>query len=381
VVDLRRVYTALIALGIVSLLGDVIYEGARGVIPAFLKGLGASALAVGVISGAGEAINLTVRLLSGGLADRTGAYWPMTIAGYAMIGALPLLALATGWEVAAILILTERLGKALRSPARDVILSECCREVGRGKAFGIHEFLDQIGAVAGPVILSLVILVSGSYRAAFALMLIPYFVMLAMLLRARRLLGEVKARRKRREGEFSSSSFRAYVAAVCLNTLGLIPAALILYQISAEVGAWVVPLVYALIQLIDAPMALAAGHLYDRTGPKILVVAFVLSIAPAPLTFAGGMTLLLLAAVVFGFILGIQESIYRAFVADIVPVERRGRAYGEFYSATGVAALAGGALFGLLLTQGVGWPAVLVYSAAVNLTGLALLIWSARVRR
>lgn len=371
----------MIALGIVSLLGDVIYEGARGVIPAFLKGLGASALAVGVISGAGEAINLTVRLLSGGLADRTGAYWPMTIAGYAMIGALPLLALATGWEVAAILILTERLGKALRSPARDVILSECCREVGRGKAFGIHEFLDQIGAVAGPVILSLVILVSGSYRAAFALMLIPYFVMLAMLLRARRLLGEVKARRKRREGEFSSSSFRAYVAAVCLNTLGLIPAALILYQISAEVGAWVVPLVYALIQLIDAPMALAAGHLYDRTGPKILVVAFVLSIAPAPLTFAGGMTLLLLAAVVFGFILGIQESIYRAFVADIVPVERRGRAYGEFYSATGVAALAGGALFGLLLTQGVGWPAVLVYSAAVNLTGLALLIWSARVRR
>jgi MFS family permease len=381
VVDLRRVYTALIALGIVSLLGDVIYEGARGVIPAFLKGLGASALAVGVISGAGEAINLTVRLLSGGLADRTGAYWPMTIAGYAMIGALPLLALATGWEVAAILILTERLGKALRSPARDVILSECCREVGRGKAFGIHEFLDQIGAVAGPVILSLVILVSGSYRAAFALMLIPYFVMLAMLLRAKRLLGEVKARRKRREGEFSSSSFRAYVAAVCLNTLGLIPAALILYQISAEVGAWVVPLVYALIQLIDAPMALAAGHLYDRTGPKILVVAFVLSIAPAPLTFAGGMTLLLLAAVVFGFILGIQESIYRAFVADIVPVERRGRAYGEFYSATGVAALAGGALLGLLLTQGVGWPAVLVYSAAVNLTGLALLIWSARVRR
>ena len=380
-VDLRRAYTALIALGIVSLLGDVIYEGARGAIPAFLKGLGASALAVGVISGAGEAINLTVRLLSGGLADRTGAYWPMTIAGYAMIGALPLLALATGWEVAAVLILTERLGKALRSPARDVILSECCREVGRGKAFGIHEFLDQIGAVAGPVILSLVILVSGSYRAAFALMLVPYFAMLAMLLRARRLLGEVKARRERREGKFSSSPFRAYVAAVCLNTLGLIPAALILYQISAEVGAWVVPLVYALIQLIDAPMALAAGHLYDRAGPKVLAVAFVLSVAPAPLTFAGGMIPLLLAAVVFGFILGMQESIYRAFVADIVPVERRGRAYGEFCSATGVAALAGGALFGFLLTQGVGWPAVLAYSVAVNLTGLALLIWSARVRR
>ncbi|MEM2299683.1 MAG: MFS transporter [Candidatus Hadarchaeales archaeon] len=371
---MRKAYTALIALGLVSLLGDVVYEGSRGAVPAFLRGLGASAFVVGAISGVGEAFNLILRFVSGDVADRTGAYWSLTIIGYVLIVSIPLLAFTGRWEIAAILILTERLGKALRSPARDVILSECCKEIGRGKAFGIHEFLDQIGAVLGPVLISAVLLISnGNYRFAFSVMFIPFFAMLFFLARARRLLGEVERRAEKKEEKFSSREFTMYVSAVGLNTLSLIPASLILYQISGEVGAWAVALVYALIQLVDAPSALLAGHVYDKIRQKMLIIPFVLSILPAPLTLLGGKINLIAAAIIFGFILGMQESVYRAFVADIVPLERRGRAYGIFNSVYGFSALGSGLIFGALLQAGAYWLAVFAYSLFLNVIGIVLL--------
>lgn len=371
-ISLRKAYTGLIALGLVSLFGDIIYEGSRGVVPAFLRSLGASAFIVGVISGVGEAMNLALRLVSGSVADRTGAYWSLTLTGYTMILAIPLLAFAGRWEIAAVLILAERLGKAVRTPARDVILSECCREVGRGKAFGIHEFLDQIGAVLGPVLVSALLLASSSYRLTFLALLVPFSIMLALLVRARRILGEVR-RTGRAEGRFSSRDFGLYTASVGLNTLALIPAALILYQASGEMSAWAVALIYAFIQLVDAPTALLAGHLYDRLGQRILIIPFVLSIFPAPLTVLGGTAQLLSAAAVFGVVLGMQESVYRAFVADLVPIEKRGRAYGIFNSVYGLAALGSGIIYGVLLQTGVSWPVVLGYSALLSAIGVALL--------
>lgn len=371
---MKKIYTALIALGLVSLLGDVVYEGSRGAIPAFLRGLGASAFVVGALTGIGEALNLILRFVSGDLADRTGAYWSLTIIGYVLVASIPLLAFAGRWEIAAILILTERLGKALRTPARDVILSECCREIGRGKAFGIHEFLDQIGAISGPVLISVILLMSeNNYRLAFSAMFIPFFVMLFFLARARRILGEVEKKTEKKGEGFSSKEFAMYVSAVSLNTLSLIPSTLILYQISGEVGAWAVALVYALIQLVDAPSALLAGHVYDRVKQRILIVPFVMSILPAPLTLLGGKINLIAAAVFFGFILGMQESVYRAFVADIVPLEKRGRAYGVFNSVYGLSALGSGFIFGALLQTGVPWSAVFVYSLVLNALGIILL--------
>jgi MFS family permease len=121
--------------GVMSFFADFTYEGSRSVIGPYLGTLGAGALAISVISGLGEFLGYGLRLFSGRSADRTGRYWPITISGYVVqMAAVPLLALAGNWEVAALLIIAERIGKATRNPARDAMLSHAAKEMGYGWA-------------------------------------------------------------------------------------------------------------------------------------------------------------------------------------------------------------------------------------------------------
>ena len=153
--ELAAAWKFIILLGVVSLLSDICYEGARSISGPFLGTLQASAMVVGVVAGLGEFIGYALRLGSGYLADRTGKYWPITFVGYALnLFAVPLLALAGRWEIAALLLLLERLGKAVRTPARDAMLSHAATQVGRGWGFGFHEAMDQIGAVSGPLMVA-----------------------------------------------------------------------------------------------------------------------------------------------------------------------------------------------------------------------------------
>ena len=123
----------IILLGIVSLLADMTYEGARSITGPYLAILGANAVVVGFVAGFGEFIGYALRLVSGYLSDKTRKYWAITITGYFInLLAVPLLALAGSWEIAAVLLITERMGKAFRTPARDVMLSHACSEVGQG---------------------------------------------------------------------------------------------------------------------------------------------------------------------------------------------------------------------------------------------------------
>ncbi|MEK7699337.1 MAG: MFS transporter, partial [Planctomycetota bacterium] len=134
----------IVLLGIVSLFADMTYEGARSINGPYLAVLGASATTVGIIAGLGELIGHSLRLVSGYITDRIGRYWAITLFGYAInMIAVPAIALAGRWEIAAILMVTERIGKAIRTPARDAMLSHATREIGRGKGFGLHEALDQ----------------------------------------------------------------------------------------------------------------------------------------------------------------------------------------------------------------------------------------------
>ncbi|MBB3187486.1 MFS transporter [Microbacter margulisiae] len=145
----------IVLIGIVSLFADMTYEGARSITGPFLATLGASATAVGIIAGFGELIGNALRLLSGWISDKTHQYWTITFVGYFVnLLAVPMLALAGSWEMAALLMILERTGKAIRKPARDAILSNVTSTVGHGKGFGVHEALDQIGAVMGPLIIS-----------------------------------------------------------------------------------------------------------------------------------------------------------------------------------------------------------------------------------
>jgi MFS family permease len=369
----RTAYVAILAMGIVSMLGDIVYESGRGITPDYLRFLGASALLVGMVSGAGEFIGYAARLVSGNLADRSRAYWLFIFFGYGLILAIPLIGFTFSIEVVMALILLERFGKALRSPSRDTVVSIVSKGVGSGKAFGLHEAIDQIGAIIGPLILGGVMFyTANNYPMTFKILLIPFALMLVAIAYTYRKIGkgvQVEAKSIKDEGSSLTRGFWIYCIAILLNTLGLIPVALILYSgasILQPLGQqWIVPLLYVIVQGVDAPMALISGYLFDRVGIKLLTLPFILAIFPAFLVSSGGLAGVIAACITFGFVLGMQESIYRAAICDLVPLNRRGTAYGIFNTALGLGTLASGIIFGFLMEHS--------YSAVV-LAGIATLL-------
>jgi len=383
----RNVYMGIVLLGTVSLLGDVVYEGSRGLVPDYLKFLGATALVTGLVGGAGEFLGHAVRLVSGYLADTTHAYWLFIFAGYGLIISIPLLGVSYSLEFAVLLVLLERLGKALRSPSRDTVLSVISKEVGTGKAFGLHEFLDQIGAVLGPLAVAILMFsTANDYQTTFSVLLVPFLALLLALaytykrLKARTIIESKTTAPEKRK---LSKPFYVYTFAVLLNTVGLLPAQLVLFKAAEIVRPlnqdWIVPLIYVLIQGVDAPVALASGYAYDKLGVKILAVPFMLSVLPALFSFSnGGLTLLLVAAVFSGVVLGMQESIYRAAVSDLSPASSRGLAYGIFNTAYGTAILLSGVVYGVMIDRGLSLYAVLAYSLVLQ---AAAVMGLARTRR
>lgn len=379
----RAAYLAVLSMGIVSMLGDIAYESGRGIAPDYLRFLGASAFMVGAVSGAGEFIGYAMRLISGPLADRSRAYWLFIFLGYGLILAVPLMGFTSSIEIVMLLLLLERFGKALRSPSRDAVVSIVSKGMGSGKAFGLHEFIDQIGAVIGPAALgAMMFYTANSYPAAFRSLLIPYVLMMAFLAYTYTRIGrrvDVEARGAGSVDGSLTTGFWLYCAAIFLNTLGLIPVALILYKGSSILQPsgqqWIVPLLYVVVQLVDAPMALASGILFDRLGVKVLAAPFALSVLPAFLVTYGGLIGVVSACIVYGLVLGMQESIYRAAIADLVPMSKRGTAYGIFNTALGVGTLAGGAVFGYFIDQGfagvimLGFAVVMQAGALVALRG------------
>ena len=332
----------------------MIYEGARAVAPSYLGALGATALVVGLVFGLSEFVGLSLRLVSGVLADVTGAYWALYLLGYGLIISIPLLGLTNLWPVAVALIFTERVAKGLRSPARDVLISAVSKGVGAGKAFGLHELMDQIGAIAGPALLGTILLLSpNDYSSAFLSLLIPYSVLLASLLYIYYKFRDVVLAERTTKFSLSGlpASFWLYTTAVFLNTAGLIHVSIIVLTSSEAFSSWMAAYLYVLMQAVDAVSAPLAGLAYDKAGRGILYLPFLLSPVPSVATLLGGGNVLI-AVIFFGLIYGMQESVYRAAVSDLVPMEVRGTAYGLFNTAYGLGFLVSGSLFGYFLYTG-----------------------------
>jgi MFS family permease len=347
----KEVYKAIILFGVVSFLGDVIYEGARGIIPSYLAYLGASAFLVGLISGVTEFIGISFRFISGFLVDLSKSYWTFYILGYALIVSIPLLGLSNSLQIAVILILIERIAKGIRAPARDSLISFVSRGMGPGKAFGIHEALDQIGAVTGPLIMGLILLYSNNYSLAFLGSLIPYLFLITSVLYIYRRYSWASPS-EGGGGKLSlkyERSFWMYNIAVFLNMISLIHVSLIVLSSSLTFNPGMAALLYMLIQLVDTASALVAGFMFDRYGRAFLYIPFALSIAPSCLTLLGGGSNIVLAAITFGIILGMQESIYRAAISTLVPENQRGSAYGIFNAVYGVGNLISAPIFGYLI--------------------------------
>lgn len=382
-VNAKNAYMAILLLGIVSLLGDVVYEGSRGLVPAYLAFLGASAFVIAFVGRLGEFLGYALRLVSGILADTTRAYWLFIFLGYGLIAAIPLLGFVGGWEIAIVLVLIERLGKAIRSPSRDAVLSIVSKDVGTGKAFGIHELMDQIGAILGPLIVAaLMFYSSNNYRETFSFLIFPFIALLMFLAYTYKKIGQKgisdEPARTYAEKGHVEKPFYIYTFAVMLNTVGLIPYELILYKASTilqPANLWLVPLIYTLIQGVDAPTALLSGYSYDKFGIKVLIVPFILSIIPPLFTTANSdLTMLLVAAVFFGLVLGMQESIYRAAVSELTPITSRGKAYGIFNTAYGFGFLISGAVYGLLTEQKTPFPVIVFYTFLTQIAATALLL-------
>ncbi len=367
-----------VLLGLVSLLADTTYEGARSITGPFLAVLGASGTVVGIVSGLGELIGYGLRLFSGYLSDRTGRYWTITLLGYFInLLAVPLLALAGRWEIATLLIIAERMGKAIRTPARDAMLSHATQSIGRGWGFGLHEAMDQIGAILGPLIIAGVLYFNGGYRVGFAILLIPAALALAVLLIARALYPrprELEVVTVQLKTKGFSRIFWFYLLAISFIAAGYVDFPLISFhfeRLSVVPKIWI-PVFYAVAMGVDALSALFFGRLFDRIGLSILIVVSILSSFFAPFVFWGGFYLALFGMVLWGIGMGAQESILRAAVAGMVSIEKRSTAYGIFNAGFGLSWFLGSALMGVLYDLFL--PSLILFSVVMQLASIPIFI-------
>lgn len=364
----------IILFGIVSLFSDMTHEGASSIRGAYLALLGASAGTIGFISGLGELVGYSMRYVFGKITDKTKKYWPMVIFGYILdILAVPALALVgeKGWIAASILLVIQRMGKAIKKPAKDTIMSFAASQEGVGKSFGIQEMLDQIGAFLGPFFLYLVMLfkTEGStfeiYRTCFAFLAIPGFITILLLLFTRRKFPNpehFEPESKKNESFVMKKSFVYYIVGISLFAFGFMDYALIIMHISKNIGGLgtsllfireeTLPLLYAGAMLVDAIAALVFGHLYDKKGTRALVISTLLS-APFSLFIFGIKSewAILFGLVLWGIGMGAQESILKAAVTSMVPKKNRASGYGIFECSFGIFWFLGSWLLGVLYSK------------------------------
>jgi len=370
----------IILLGIVSLFGDIAYSGARSVAGPYLATLGATASIVGLVAGVGEFVGYALRLASGYLVDRTKAYWLLTFVGYGLLLSIPLLAFAGNWQLAALFIILERVGKAIRSPARDTMLSYATKEVGRGWGFAVHKALDQVGAIIGPVVFFLVFLLGGGYREGFTLLWIPALLTLAFLALARNkyplpqkleAAGEASKETCR---EKLPRAFWLYILFTLFSVAGFANFHLISYhlKVQAIVPDAQIPMIYAIAMGVAALAALLVGKTYDKIG-LISLLAVPLLTLPIPfLAFSYSYSLVLTGMVLMGMVVGVHGTVMRAAVAELTPVKRRGFAYGIFNAAYGTSWFLGSALIGLLYELSINY--LILFAVVMELISIPLFL-------
>lgn len=367
--------------GVISMLADIVYEGARSITGPLLASLGATALVVGVVTGIGEAAALVLRLVSGPLTDRSRRFWTWTIAGYALtVITVPFLGASSVLWIAATLVIAERVGKAVRSPAKDTLLSHATAVTGRGKGFAVHEAMDQVGAITGPLVVAgMLALTHVNYLPTFAVLAVPGAAALILLFWLRRRVPHPEQYEGRTATEGPSDPapklslplpFWLYAGFTAITMVGFATFGVLSFHMVQRgvLPVAAVPLVYAAAMAADAVAALLSGWAYDRVGPKSLVALPIVGAAVPMLAFTDSLIGIVLGALLWGSAVGIQESTLRAVVADLVPAPRRATAYGVYAAVLGTATAIGGALTGYL--YGVSIPMLVAVVGVIQLVAL-----------
>lgn len=396
----------IVLFGVVSLFSDMTHEGASSIRGAYLSLLGASAGMIGFVSGLGELIGYSMRYVFGKLTDKSKLYWPMTIFGYTLdVLAVPALALTGegGWVAACLLLVVQRMGKAIKKPAKDTIMSFAASQEGAGKSFGIQEVLDQIGAFLGPVLLYLVMLfqqegdVFRVYSRCFAALAIPGAVTMILLFVTRAKFPNPE-RFEPEPKEYVpfrlKKEFILYIAGISLFAFGFIDYSIVIMHVSRTYTALApglseatslasggtLPLLYAGAMLVDAVAALAFGFLYDKKGVQALAWSTLLSAPFAVFIFSfHSVPLLLLGVALWGVGMGAQESILKAAVANMAPKDSRATAYGIFECSFGAFWFLGSWLMGVLYDWSI--PAMVIVSVSAQLAAIPLYIYSSKLQK
>jgi len=369
----RRAFSLIILFGLVSLFGDIAYEGARSINGPYLKLLAINATVLGLIAGLGEFLGYALRLVSGYISDKTKSYWLFTFLGYGLLISVPLLSLTGIWQVAALFIILERIGKAIRSPARDTILSQASSQVGTGFGFGLHEAMDQIGAVAGPLVFASLFMAAGKkigiadYQKGYALLWIPFFLVMVFLFISYHRVPKPETLvvpNKNNIPDKLSKIFWLYTLFTFITTTGFCSFILIAFHFKSSgiLSDAQIPLFYAIAMGIDALSALAIGKLYDtykskrgedNAGLNLLIIIPLMSLLIPLFAFSKSLHFVIIGVVCWGVVMGIHETIMRSAIADTTSLKKRGTGYGIFNTTYGLAIFLGSFLIGLLYGQSI----------------------------
>ena len=378
--DLRSSATRFVLMvGAMSLFADSTYEASRSIVGPYLGLLGLGGGAISIISGFGELLGYGLRPFSGRFADTTKKFWPVMIFGYVIqMVAVPLLALAGSWPLAAWLIIQERMGKATRNPPRDVMLSHAAKEIGYGWAFGVHEALDQSGAVIGPLAVAVILTLGYNYRTAFAGLAIPAAIMLTMLIIAWRTYPHPETLETEApdfKSEELSRVYWVYLTGAILVGLGIGGFPLMAYHLETGgiVSPVLIPVFYAVAMGVSGAGSLVFGRFFDKWGMGILVPLTIASAIALPFIWVGGFYLSLLGVGLWGLGIGVQESLIPAAVATMVPRGRRASAYGIFTAGYGIALFVGSAFIGLLYD--VSLQLLIVFGITAELAAIPVFLW------
>ena len=376
----RKAVVIVVLIGCVSLFADMTYEGGRSIAGPFLGTLGASAVVVSVVAGLGEFLGYGVRYLSGRAADRRGRYWPIMLTGYVVnLLSVPLLALAGAWPVAVMLLIAERVGRAIRSPIRSAMLSHAASRTGAGWGFGLHTALDQTGGMAGPLLIAGLLVIGMGYSRSFAVLLLPALASLAVLAAAWLLYPDPRGLEVRTpRAELSAWSgfgrtFRVYTLAAALAGAGFVDFALAAFHLTRTgiMPPAGIPLLYALAMGTEGIAALVLGRLLDRIGGGVAPAGIGVAAMATPLLFLGGIPAAVIGAALWGVGTATQDTIFHALLAGHVPQDRRATAYGLFDALRGTAWLLGSVALGVLYT--VGPVALVAMSLMLQLAAIPVL--------
>jgi MFS family permease len=379
---LREIPRGIWALGLVSLFMDVSSEMIHALLPVFLvSALGASVASVGWIEGISEATASITKVFSGALADFLGKRKLLAAVGYGLAAATkPLFPLAQsiGWIVTARFV--DRIGKGIRGAPRDALVAELSPPAIRGASYGLRQSLDTVGAFAGPLLAVALMAATGdAFRVVFWIAVIPAFVSVALLI-----FGVREPERERAPG-----ALRSPIRAVDLRGLGrgywwivatagvftlarFSEAFLILRARDLGLSIALAPLVLVVMNLAYAGSAYPIGRLSDRIDRRaLLALGFgVLVLGQVALAIGGGLAAVALGVGLWGLHMGMTQGLFAALIADEVPADRRGTAFGVFGLVCGVATL--------LASGGAGWlwdrfgaPTTFWTGAALALVALA----------